>query len=48
MKIMASLTRAQIEALAFASLLALLSVISSLFNVAAGVDRDLSAMAPIQ
>ena len=48
MNMIANLTRALIEALAFASLLALLSVISSLFNVAAGVDRDLSAMAPNQ
>ena len=39
------LTRAQLEALAFAGLLALLLAISSLLNVAAGVDRDLSAMA---
>jgi hypothetical protein len=48
MKIIARLERSQLEALAFASLLALLWVISSLFNVAAGVDRDLSAMAPNQ
>ena len=46
MKMIASLTRAQLEAVAFAGVLALLSVISSLFNVAAGVDRDLSVMAP--
>ena len=46
MKMIASLTRAQLEAMAFAGVLALLSVISSLFNVPAGVDRDLSAMAP--
>ena len=48
MNMIARLTRAQLEALAFAGVLVLLSVISSLFNVAAGVDRDLSAMAPIQ
>ena len=48
MNIIARLTRAQLEALAFAGLLAVLSVISSLFNVADGVDRDLSAMAPNQ
>jgi len=42
------LTRAQLEALAFAGLLALLSAISSLLNVGAGVDRDLSAMASNQ
>jgi hypothetical protein len=48
MKMIARLTRAELEALAFLGVLAVLSVISSLFNVAAGVDRDLSAMAPHQ
>ncbi len=38
------LTRRQL-ALAYVGLLALLWAISSLFNVPAGVDRDLSAMA---
>jgi len=41
----ARLTRAQLEGLAFAGLLALLAAISSLFDVPAGVNRDLSAMA---
>ena len=48
MNMIANLTRAQLEALAFAGLLALFSVISSVFNVPAGVDRGLSAMAPVQ
>jgi hypothetical protein len=48
MNMIARLTRAQLEALAFAGLLALLSIVSSLFDVPAGVDRDLSAMAPNQ
>jgi hypothetical protein len=48
MNMIAKLTRAQLEAFAFAGLLALLSVTSSQFNVAAGVDRALSAMAPNQ
>jgi hypothetical protein len=39
------LTRAELEALAFVGLLALLSAIPSLRNGPAGVDRDLSAMA---
>ena len=45
MNMIARLTRAQLEALGFGGLLALLSAISSLLNVGAGVDRDLSAMA---
>lgn len=45
MNMIARLTRRQLEAFAFAGLLALLSAISSLSNVPGGVDRDLSAMA---
>ena len=41
MKMIGRLTRAQLEALAVVGLLALLSAI----NLAAGVDRNLSAMA---
>jgi len=44
MNMIARLTRRQLEALAFIGLLALLSAISSLFNVPAGVDRARSAM----
>jgi hypothetical protein len=44
----AKLTRAQLETLIFVVLLALLHVISSVFNVPAGVDRDRSAMASSQ
>jgi hypothetical protein len=42
------LTRAQLETLAFVVLLALLHVISSVFNVPAGVDRDRPAIASSQ
>jgi hypothetical protein len=42
------LTRAQLETLIFVSVLAMLHVVSSVFNVPAGVDRDRSAMAPSQ
>ena len=48
MNMIARLTRAQLRALAYVGLLALLSAISSLFNGPAGVDRDLSAMASNQ
>ncbi len=48
MNMIARLTRAQLEALAFGGLLALLSAMSSLLNVGAGVDRDLSAIASNQ
>ena len=40
-----SLTRAQLEGLAYVGVLALLWVISSVFNVSEGVDRDRAAMA---
>jgi hypothetical protein len=43
MNMIAKLTRTEVEALAFAGLLALLSAISSLSNVAADVDREISA-----
>lgn len=48
MNMIAKLTRAQLEALAFVGILAVLSAISSMFNVPAGVDRDRAAMAPTQ
>jgi hypothetical protein len=44
----AKLTRPQVETLVFVSVLALLHVISSVFNVPAGVDRDRSALASSQ
>lgn len=42
------LTRAQLETLIFVGVLALLHVMSSVFNVPAGVDRHRSAMASSQ
>jgi hypothetical protein len=48
MNMISRLTRAQLEALAFVGLLALLWTISWLFNVPAGVDRDLSPISTNQ
>ena len=48
MKMIAKLTRPQLDGLVFVCVLVVLSVISSVFNVAAGVDRNRSAMAPNQ
>jgi hypothetical protein len=45
MKMMAKLTRAQLDALVYVGVLAVLWAISSLFNVPVGVDRDRAAMA---
>ena len=44
----AKLTRAQVETLVFVGVLALLHVISSVFNVPAGVDSDRSMIASSQ
>ena len=48
MKMIVKLTRPQLDGLVFVCVLVMLSVISSVFNVAAGVDRNRSAMAPNQ
>jgi hypothetical protein len=48
MHMMAKLTRAQVETLVFVVLMATLHVVSSVFNVPAGVDLDRSSMASNQ